>query len=69
MKDAKKSGNVLAEILDQIKQVNTQVSQTATTGEITNNILQVTEVLQITAKGSIGTENVAVSENKLCTFS
>ena len=58
--DAAKSGEALRAILDQIGSVTMQVSQiataaeeqTATTGEINNNIQQITEVVQHTARGA-----------------
>jgi methyl-accepting chemotaxis protein len=73
MQEAEKSGNALAEILDQITSVNSQVAQiataaeeqTATTNEITNNIQQVTEVVQATAKGAMDSAEAAASVNKL----
>ncbi|MRR07840.1 MAG: methyl-accepting chemotaxis protein, partial [Deltaproteobacteria bacterium] len=57
---AARSGNALQDILDQINAVTMQVSQmataaeqqTATTSEISSNILQITEVVQGTAKGA-----------------
>ncbi|WP_129125847.1 methyl-accepting chemotaxis protein [Geomonas oryzae] len=59
-REAAKSGQSLEEILRQISEVTEQVNQiataaeeqTATTGEITNNILQITEVVQDTSKGA-----------------
>jgi len=73
MQEAEKSGNALAEILDQITSVNNQVAQiataaeeqTATTNEITNNIQQVTEVVQTTAKGAMDSAEAASSVNQL----
>ncbi|BEH10971.1 MULTISPECIES: methyl-accepting chemotaxis protein [Geobacter] len=58
--DASKSGEALQAILEQIGGVTMQVSQiataaeeqTATTGEINNNIQQITEVVQLTARGA-----------------
>ena len=59
-REAAKSGESLQEILRQISEVTSQVNQiaiaaeeqTATTGEITNNIMQITEVVQDTSKGA-----------------
>ena len=59
-REAAKSGESLEEILRQISEVTSQVNQiaiaaeeqTATTGEITNNIMQITEVVQDTSKGA-----------------
>lgn len=58
--EAARSGEALRDILDQINTVSMQVSQiataaeqqTATTNEISKNIQQMTEVVQVTAKGS-----------------
>ncbi len=58
--EAARSGEALQEILDQINNVVAQVNQiavaaeqqTAITGEISNNIHQITEVVQGTAKGA-----------------
>ncbi|RNC67451.1 MAG: methyl-accepting chemotaxis protein [Desulfuromonadales bacterium] len=58
--DAAKSGEALHAILDQIGGVTIQVSQiataaeeqTSTTGEINNNIQQITDVVQHTARGA-----------------
>ncbi len=58
--EAGRSGAALQEILDQINTVTMQVSQiataaeeqTATTSEISNNILQMSEVVQQTARGA-----------------
>ena len=58
--DASRSGEVLREILNQVMSVSMQVSQiataaeqqTATTGEISSNIHQITEVVQQTARGA-----------------
>jgi len=58
--EAAKSGIALESILDQISALNMQVNQiataaeeqTATTGEITNNIQQITCAVQLTANGS-----------------
>ncbi|KIE42898.1 methyl-accepting chemotaxis protein [Geobacter anodireducens] len=58
--NASKSGEALQAILEQIGGVTMQVSQiataaeeqTATTGEINNNIQQITEVVQLTARGA-----------------
>jgi methyl-accepting chemotaxis protein len=57
---AAKSGQALQEILDRISEVTMQVNQiaaaaeeqTATTGEISNNIQQITEVVHATARGA-----------------
>ena len=59
-REAAKSGDSLQEILRQISEVTMQVNQiataaeeqTATTGEITNNIMQITEVVHDTSKGA-----------------
>jgi methyl-accepting chemotaxis protein len=59
-REAAKSGDSLQEILQQISEVTMQVNQiataaeeqTATTGEITNNIMQITDVVQDTSKGA-----------------
>lgn len=58
--DAAKSGEALQSILQQINDLSMQVNQiataaeeqTATTGEISNNIQQITAVVQMTANGS-----------------
>ena len=58
--EAAKSGSALQEILDQINAVSMQVNQiataaeeqTATISEITGNITQISEVVQLTARGS-----------------
>ncbi|SNB44786.1 methyl-accepting chemotaxis protein [Geobacter sp. DSM 9736] len=71
--DAEKSGRALAEILEQINAVTQQVAQiataaeeqTATTGEITSNIQQITEVVQSTAKGAIDSAGAAAQVNSL----
>jgi len=65
--EAAKSGAALQEILDQINDVNMQVSQiataaeeqTATTSEISNNIHQMSEVVQQTARGAMDTSESA----------
>ena len=57
--EATKSGDALQEILEQVNAVTSQVSQiaaaaeqqTATTGEISNNILQITELIQEAERG------------------
>lgn len=57
---AARSGGAISDIIDQINSVNSQVGQiataaeqqTATTGEITNNIHQISGVIQETAKGA-----------------
>jgi methyl-accepting chemotaxis protein len=59
-REAAKSGDALREILDQISAVTMQVNQiataaeaqTATTGEITGNIQQITEVVHDTSRGA-----------------
>ena len=59
-REAAKSGDSLKEILKQISEVTSQVNQiaiaaeeqTATTAEITNNIMQITEVVHDTSKGA-----------------
>lgn len=58
--EASRSGQALQQILDQINDVAMQVSQiataaeeqTATTSEISNNMMQITEAVQATARGS-----------------
>jgi len=58
--EAAKSGQALSEILAQINSVVMQVNQvataaeeqTATTGDISKNIHQITEVVQVTANGA-----------------
>jgi methyl-accepting chemotaxis protein len=58
--EAAKSGDALRDILEQINNVATQVSQiataaeeqTATTAEISNNMQQITEVVQQTSQGA-----------------
>ncbi|GAM08653.1 methyl-accepting chemotaxis protein PctC [Geobacter sp. OR-1] len=58
--EAARSGEALQNILDQIGSLSMQVNQiataaeeqTATTGEITNNIQQIASVVQLTANGS-----------------
>jgi methyl-accepting chemotaxis protein len=68
--EAGKSREALKEILSQVETLNEQVSQiataaeqqTATTGEISNNINQITQVVQETAKGA---QESAGSANQL----
>jgi methyl-accepting chemotaxis protein len=68
--EAGKSREALKEILTQVETLNEQVSQiataaeqqTATTGEISNNINQITQVVQETAKGA---QESAGSANQL----
>lgn len=68
--EAARSGEALQEILDQINAVSMQVSQiataaeqqTATTNEISKNMQQITEVVQVTARGS---HESAVAANQL----
>jgi methyl-accepting chemotaxis protein len=58
--EAAKSGESLQDILREINEVTMQVNQiataaeeqTATTGEITNNIMQITDVVQETSRGA-----------------
>ena len=58
--EAAKSGQALQSIMEQINQVSMQISQvataaeqqTATTGEISNNMRQITDVIQKTAQGA-----------------
>jgi methyl-accepting chemotaxis protein len=58
---SQKSGHALEEILSRINDVSGQVAQiataaeeqTATTGEVTGNITQITELVQLTARGAI----------------
>jgi len=58
--EAAKSGQAIAEIIDQIGSLQTQVNQiataaeeqTATTSEISSNMIQITEVVQQTARGA-----------------
>ena len=58
--EAAKSGEVLRDILEQINDVTMQINQiaiaaeeqTATTSEISNNLLQITEVVQQTSQGA-----------------
>jgi methyl-accepting chemotaxis protein len=65
--EAGKSGEALQQILDQIDAVSMQVNQiatateqqTATTAEISGNILQITEVVHQTAQGSQESANAA----------
>jgi methyl-accepting chemotaxis protein len=60
MEDASRSGAALQEILDQINSVTTQVNQiataaeeqTATTNQISSNILQINDVVQGSARGA-----------------
>jgi methyl-accepting chemotaxis protein len=67
--EASKSGSALQEILDQINAVTMQVSQiatateqqTATTGEISNNIHQMNEAVQQTARGAHHSSEAASS--------
>jgi len=62
-----RSGDALAEILDQINDVTMQINQiataaeeqTATTGEIASNIQQISEVVQQTARGAEETSSAA----------
>jgi methyl-accepting chemotaxis protein len=66
-REAAKSGESLREILNQISDVTMQVNQiatvaeeqTATTGEITNNIHQITEVVQSTSGGAHASSKAA----------
>jgi methyl-accepting chemotaxis protein len=68
--EAAKSGQALQDILEQINAVSMQISQvataaeeqTATTGEISNNIHQITDVVQNTARGA---HESATAANKL----
>jgi methyl-accepting chemotaxis protein len=65
--EAAKSGHALQEILQQIDLVSMQVNQvataaeeqTATTGEISGNIHQITDVIQTTARGAHETATAA----------
>jgi len=58
--EAARSGQAIAEIIDQIGALQTQVNQiataaeeqTATTSEISSNMIQITEVVQQTARGA-----------------
>jgi methyl-accepting chemotaxis protein len=58
--EAAKSGNALLEIMNRISAVSLQVNQmataaeqqTATTAEISSNIIQITQAVQDTAKGA-----------------
>jgi len=71
--EAAKSGAALQQILDKINDVTMQVSQiataaeeqTATTSEISSNIIQMSEVVQQTAKGAIESSEAAKSLSKL----
>jgi len=71
--EAAKSEGALQQILDQINAVTMQVNQiataaeqqTATTSEISSNILQITEVAQGTANGA---HNSATAANKLASL-
>jgi methyl-accepting chemotaxis protein len=64
---SQKSGRALEEILERINEVTMQVNQiataaeeqTATTGEVTSNILQINEVVHITAQGAEETAKAA----------
>jgi methyl-accepting chemotaxis protein len=65
--EAAKSGQALQEILQQINDVTMQVNQiataaeeqTATTSEISNNMTQITEVIQLTTRGAHETASAA----------
>lgn len=69
--DATKSGLALAEILDQVNAVTMQVNQiataaeeqTATTGEISSSMLQITEVVQKTSRGAHESATAAAQLN------
>jgi methyl-accepting chemotaxis protein len=71
--EAGRSGAALQEILDQINAVTMQVSQiataaeeqTATTSEISNNIMQMSEVVQQTARGAQDSSEAASGLAKL----
>jgi len=64
---SRKSGNALAEIMELINEMTSQVSriataaeqQTSTTSEVTNNVQQITEVVHQTAKGAEDTAGAA----------
>jgi methyl-accepting chemotaxis protein len=70
--DAARSGQALADILNQINEVTMQVNQiataaeqqTATTSEITNNIQQITEVVQASAECSHDSATAATNLSK-----
>jgi methyl-accepting chemotaxis protein len=72
-RDASKSGEALQSILEQIGSLTMQVSQiataaeeqTATTGEISNNIQQITAVVQLTANGSQESATAAAQLSRL----
>ena len=67
--EAARSGRALEDILEQINAVTTQANQiataaeeqTATTGEISNNMMQITTVVQRTARGAGETSEAAKS--------
>jgi len=71
--EAEKSGRAIAEILEQISSVDNQVAQiataaeqqTATTNEITNNMQQVTDVVQATSRGALESAQAARQVNRL----
>jgi len=65
---AQKSGQALNEILERVNEVSMQVNQiataaeeqTATTAEISNNMIQITEVIHQTARGAEETASAAL---------
>lgn len=67
--EASRSGKALEDILEQINAVSIQASQiataaeqqTATTSEISNNMMQITDVVQDTARGAENTSEAARS--------
>jgi methyl-accepting chemotaxis protein len=69
--EAAKSGEALRDILEQINAVATQVNQiataaeeqTATTSEISSNMMQITEVVQDTASGAHESATAAAQLN------
>ena len=64
---SQKSGQALEDILDKIHEVSMQINQIATaadeqnasTGEVTGNILQITDVMHQTARGADDTAGAA----------
>jgi uncharacterized phage infection (PIP) family protein YhgE len=69
--EASKSGQALLEILEQVNDVATQVhqiataaeEQTATTGEISSNMMQITAVVQQTSRGAHESAKAAAQLN------
>lgn len=69
--EAEKSGQALQDILNQVNDVSMQINQiataaeeqTATTGEISSNMMQITEVVQQTSRGAHESASAAAQLN------